>query len=102
MLESLRDQFDYIIIDSAPLLVVDDTASLAPIVDTTLTVMRLNKTPARVGQQTLERLSERQAQIGGVILNCDEPRFSSYKSYGYYRYYESVEVHAKKRAEKAL
>ena len=61
--------------------------------------MRLNKTPARVGQQTLDRLTERQADVGGVILNCDEPRFSSYKSYGYYRYYDSVEVHAKKRAE---
>ena len=59
--------------------------------------MRLNKTPARVGQQTLARLSDRQAHVGGVILNCDEPRYSNYKSYGYYRYYESVEVHAKKR-----
>ena len=98
----LREQFDFVIVDSAPLLVVDDTASLAPIVDTTLTVMRLNKTPARVGQQTLERLTDRQAEVGGVILNCDEPRFSSYKSYGYYRYYESVEVHAKKRSEEAL
>jgi capsular exopolysaccharide synthesis family protein len=101
-LDSLRERFDFIIIDSAPLLVVDDTASLAPIVDATLTVMRLNKTPARVGQQTLARLNERQAQVGGVILNCDEPRFSSYKSYGYYRYYESVEVHAKKRNQAPL
>ncbi len=102
ILEKLREDFEFISIDSAPLLVVDDTASLAPIVDTTLTVMRLNKTPARVGQQTLDRLIERQADGGGVILNCDEPRYSSYKSYGYYRYYDSVEVHAKKRAEESV
>ena len=30
VLEALRDQFEFVIIDSAPLLVVDDTASLAP------------------------------------------------------------------------
>ena len=61
------EQFDFVIIDSAPVLVADDTTTLAPLVDTTLFVMRINATPARMATRALERLYSRQVNVGGVV-----------------------------------
>ncbi len=45
LIAKLRDRFDYIIIDSAPVGQVADTFSLAPFIDVTVFVVRYNYTP---------------------------------------------------------
>ena len=84
-LKSAVAQFDFVIIDSAPVLVADDTTTLAPLIDTTLFVMRINTTPARLAERALGQLYNRQVGIGGVVLNCEHTSASDYRAYGYYK-----------------
>ena len=68
-LKEIYHQFDYIIIDSSPVLAADDTTSLAPKIDATLLVIRLSYTSARLAKKALELLYSRQVNVPGVILN---------------------------------
>ena len=86
-LESAKATFDFVVIDSAPVLVADDTTSLAPLVDTTLFVMRINATPARLAEKALQQLYNRQVDVAGTVINCEHVSASDYRSYGYYKYY---------------
>ena len=86
-LDQAAHYFDFVIIDSAPVLVADDTTTLSPLVDSTLFVMRLNATPARLATRALDQLYDRQVRVGGVVLNCNSVSAADYRSYGYYNYY---------------
>lgn len=86
----LERVYDYIVVDSAPVLVADDTLSLAPVVDTTLFVIRLNRTPGRLAERALANLEQRQVSIGGVILNFDHAFVGEYYTYDYSKYYASI------------
>src|SRR5947208_5429037 len=55
-LKEIYHQFDYIIIDSSPVLAADDTTSLAPTIDATLLVVRLSHALARITKKALDSL----------------------------------------------
>lgn len=69
MLKEMSAAYDYVIFDSAPVLVADDTSSFAPKLDTVLFVVRLSSTMARLSGKALDLLYDRQVNVGGVILN---------------------------------
>src|SRR4029077_1199883 len=66
--KEIYHQYDYIIIDSSPVLATDDTTSLSPKIDATLLVVRLSHTSARLTKKALELLYSRQVNIPGIIL----------------------------------
>ncbi len=88
LLELLRDEFDYIIIDTPPLLVVTDPSILASMVDAvvmTLKIRRKSKPNLKEAATILRTVGAR--LIGVVVNNSDESSSSDgYKGYGYYRY----------------
>src|SRR5947208_10511599 len=86
-LEEIYHQFDYIIIDSSPVLAADDTTSLAPKIDATLFVVRLSYTSARLTKKALELLYDRQVNVPGVILNFVDTSLPEYYYYQYSEYY---------------
>ena len=61
-LKEIYHQYEYIIIDSSPVLAADDTTSLAPKIDATLLVVRLSYTSARLTKKALELLYSRQVK----------------------------------------
>ena len=83
----LKAVYDYIVIDSAPVLVADDTLSLAPLVDTSLFVIRLDRTPARFAEKAIQALDQRQVEVGGAVLNFDQSFTGEYYAYDYAKYY---------------
>lgn len=87
MLKEMGDEYDYVIFDSAPVLVADDTASFAPKLDTVLFVVRMSSTMARLSGKALDLLYERQVNIGGVILNRSSSNLKEYTYYNYASYY---------------
>jgi polysaccharide biosynthesis transport protein len=95
-LKDAKAHFDFVIIDSAPVLVADDTTTLAPLTDTTLFVMRINETPARLADKALQLLYSRQVAVGGVVLNCESVSSNDYRTYGYYKYYSTPDQTATK------
>jgi succinoglycan biosynthesis transport protein ExoP len=87
MLKEMGDEYDYVIFDSAPVLVADDTASFAPKLDTVLFIVRMSSTMARLTGKALDLLYERQVNVGGVILNRSSSNLKEYTYYNYASYY---------------
>jgi succinoglycan biosynthesis transport protein ExoP len=85
MLAWLREQFDYVLIDSSPVLATDEATTLAPMVDGTLLVVRSNYTGGKQVNEALDQLYQRQAKILGVVFNRAN---ASSRSYQYYKYKE--------------
>lgn len=88
-LKDIYNHYDYIIIDSSPVLAADDTTSLAPKIDATLFVVRLSYTSARLTRKALELLYHRQVNVPGVILNYVDTSLPEYYYYQYAEYYSS-------------
>jgi succinoglycan biosynthesis transport protein ExoP len=96
LLRDIYNHYDYIIIDSSPVLAADDSTSLAPKIDATLFVVRLSYTSARLTRKSLELLYNRQVNVPGVILNYVDTSLPEYYYYQYSEYYNTplpVEEH---------
>ena len=97
LLEDLRHEFEMVIMDTAPVLAVDDTPSLAPKVDGTLIIYRAGRTSCRLMRNSLEALYSRNAKILGIIFNGVDPKQPEYGYYKYTEYYYSKTVSRKKQ-----
>jgi capsular exopolysaccharide synthesis family protein len=86
-LMEMRQRFDRIIVDSAPVGAVGDSIALASQVDGTIWATRFNKVPRRVVLEAFSRLVQTRAKVFGVILNdLDLSKKSNYYYYSY-KYY---------------
>lgn len=90
LLGVLREKFDYVIIDTPPVLAVTDPASIAPRVDGVLIAMRLSRHTRDLGRRTLEQLRDVGATVSGIVINgveeADGYGFGTYR-YSDYQYY---------------
>lgn len=86
LLEQWRHSYDFIILDSPPVLLVADSLSLAPAVDTVLlsTMYKVSRLPRT--QIAYHRLLSLGARILGIVVNGISPRHYEYY-YGPYHYY---------------
>ena len=91
-LQEIYLHYDYIIIDSSPVLAADDTTSLAPKIDATLFVVRLSYTSARLTRKAMELLYNRQVNVPGVILNYVDTSLPEYYYYQYSEYYNTPPI----------
>ena len=89
LLKEIYQHYDYVIIDSSPVLAADDTTSLAPKIDATIFVVRLSYTSARLTKKALEGLYNRQVNVPGVILNFVDTSLPEYYYYQYSEYYST-------------
>ena len=69
ILTSLREDYDYIFIDSPPIMAVTDTVLLSTMVDGVVLVVNSQGTPKQVVKEACARLSYARAKILGVALN---------------------------------
>jgi Mrp family chromosome partitioning ATPase len=87
LLDRVMPVFDWVILDSAPLLPVADSSLLADLVDGALLVIRAGQTPVETAQRACQELQGR--NIVGVVLNAVGPHhaygayYSSSYGYGY-------------------
>ena len=90
VLNELRDQFDFIVIDSPPVIAVSDAAILSTISDGVVLVFHGQKTTTPSARRAMERLERVGAPILGVILNGIDIRHPDYVDYrSYYSSYSS-------------
>jgi capsular exopolysaccharide synthesis family protein len=79
-----RERFDYVVVDTPPLLPVFDSTLLARTMDGVLMVVSANRTPRKLLGEALNLLDP--AKVLGIVFNQDErPLFGYYDSY--YREY---------------
>jgi capsular exopolysaccharide synthesis family protein len=83
-LQDAAAKYDYVILDTVPVMAADDVTSLAPLVDGVLFVIRAEYTSARVARAALESLYQRRVRVLGLVFNAVRP--SSVDYYYYYRY----------------
>lgn len=85
-IEELKGLFDFIVLDSAPVLAFADTLNLANKVDGTIIVTRSGKTTRDDLKNSVGLMRGVKASILGVVMNVVNVRKSDYY-YNYYDYY---------------
>jgi capsular exopolysaccharide synthesis family protein len=88
VLDGLRDQFDFIFIDSSPVMAVSDAIILSTMVEGVVLVVN-GKTPKQLVRTTRAKLNTRRTKILGMLLNRVDMRNGGYANYynQYYDYY---------------
>lgn len=81
-LDKLKESYDYVMVDSPPVVSVTDPALLSRHVDGTILVIDFGTVPKELAQKAKDQLTNVNANILGVVLN----KIPS-NGYGYYYYY---------------
>ena len=90
LLAELRTQYDFIIIDTPPVLTVTDASVLCRLADATVLVVRYGEARRQVIARSIELLQRSGANLLGVALNMVDfgaPEYSEYYGRQYYNYY---------------
>ena len=95
VISKLKEAFDIVLIDSAPLQLVSDAQVLSQFASSVIYVVKADSTPYQVAQNGLKKLRRANAPVLGVVLNqLDLERaeryygeYSGYKSYKGYKKY---------------
>jgi capsular exopolysaccharide synthesis family protein len=83
-LNSVRESFDFVLIDSPPVIAVSDAAVLAMICDGVFLVFNGRQTTLDWARKAMEHLNAVRAPVLGVILNgvdLNNPDYAYYRSY---------------------
>lgn len=86
LLEEAKNKYDYVIVDTPPVLPVTDARTLGVLVDATFFIYRAGKTARRALTRAREELSLAGVQVKGIVLNQATPEVTLTDSY-YYQYY---------------
>lgn len=78
-----REAYDYIVIDSSPVLAVADALSLGQLVDGTLLVIRSGVTKKKALTRTRELLRRAKVSLLGAVINDQNLHAESYYGYGH-------------------
>jgi capsular exopolysaccharide synthesis family protein len=89
-LDSMKSQFDVIVIDCAPL-VVSDPHVLGAIVDGLIYIVQPGKTSSQHLVANMQQLSQINANVLGVVFNKIQRSHKSYYGGYYYSYYHPKE-----------
>jgi succinoglycan biosynthesis transport protein ExoP len=84
--QEIRNEYDYVIVDSAPILVAEDTSGIVSRVDAIAVVLRFIVSSVRLSHRAIARIKERQGNVVGLVLNEIS---SALPEYSYY--YDSEE-----------
>lgn len=86
LFEQLKKDFDYIIVDNAPIALVVDTLSIVDYADLVLYVVRANYLDKRALDLPESLVKNNKIKHMAGLLNATDSAFSTYHGYGYYRY----------------
>jgi succinoglycan biosynthesis transport protein ExoP len=94
LLAEIASKFDRVIIDSAPLVAVTDSAIISTLADGTVFVVRAFKTSKHLSAQGLRVLRDVDAPVVGAVLNAVDLNRQEYSYYYHYYYYKQREGYA--------
>ena len=100
MIDTVKELFDYVIIDTPPIGLVIDSAIIAQKADASILVTEAGAIKRRFIQKAKEQMEQSGALFLGVILNKVEDSHGSYGGYGSYGAYGNYGKPAKKKSRK--
>jgi polysaccharide biosynthesis transport protein len=90
LIETVRNEFDLVLIDAPPIAPVMDAQVIASMVDKAVFVIEWDKTPREIVGRAVKILDGTTNVVAGFVLNKTNmkklSRYSQYYSYGYERY----------------
>jgi capsular exopolysaccharide synthesis family protein len=98
-IEDMKEKYDFIVIDTPPVLIVTDAQLLADYTDGYLLVVSSGAAEKNAAMKAKELLENVNAKILGVVLNNIDVNESSYYGY-YYQYYYAEQPLKTKRKKK--
>jgi len=96
LLQTVKEQYDIVLLDSAPVLGMADTVVLASEADAVIIVIKTGAATRKALKLALAQLERVDAQICGVVLNDVDIRRDRYYDYYYYYYYSPYEDDAER------
>jgi len=81
LLDQARQQYDFIVLDTPPIVLAQDCRVISKWVDGFLLVVGADKTPAKLVEEALNRMEPN--KIVGFVFNDDARSLARYYSYGY-------------------
>jgi len=97
LIETLKKDYERVIIDSPPISAVTDSVILSQLVDGVVLIVRAGETPKQLVHQGLSQLQAVNARILGAVLNGVNTGKDSYYYYQYYYYYYGEDGDRKKK-----
>lgn len=88
VLDMAASQYDYVIVDSAPLLATADAVVLSAQVNGVLLLVQTGATRRKELKQAVEQLADVDANVVGIVLNRMKESSEGYY-YRYHKYYDS-------------
>jgi capsular exopolysaccharide synthesis family protein len=92
LLERLEGEYDYVVIDTPPVLVAADTPIIGALADTSILVVRAGKTALEALEDARGTLLNGGAHLSGLVVN-DVNRAGRYGRYHYYKYHYRYAKH---------
>ena len=93
LLNRLRAAYDFVVIDTAPLLAVTETRTLVSVSDSVVLLAKWNKTHRKAVKSALDILNQAHARVAGVALNVVDMDAQIRYGYGdtgyFYKSYEN-------------
>ena len=87
--KELKQHFDYVLVDTPPIMPVTDAAVVSGKVDGTIMVIASGTVSPAIAVEAKTRLEQAGAHLLGVVLNKVDVSGNSHYGYGYYYYYGS-------------
>lgn len=87
ILDELKQHFDYVLVDTPPVMPVTDAAVVSGKVDGTILIIASGEVSPSIAVEAKKRLEQAGAHMLGVVLNKVDVASSGHYGYGYYYYY---------------
>lgn len=102
LMQEVRNEFDYIIYDSVPLLGMSDVYFFSENIDSFLWVVSLGKVDRKSALQTFKAMKFRNLNVDGCIINCLNSSYTPNAFSNYYKYYYERDTSSTKNKKSAL
>ena len=88
LFEELREEYDFVVVDTPPILVVNDASWAGPLVDVAVSVVKWGETNENVLRDAVQRLELDKVPLVGTVINHVNTRaHASYGNGGNLAYY---------------
>jgi succinoglycan biosynthesis transport protein ExoP len=84
LIEELRREYDYVVMDTSPLLPVVDALGLAALADKIIIVVEWNRTPQMAVSEAIKMLRPEADRVAGIVLNKVDLKQTHGYGYGYW------------------